>query len=180
MRRRRYECVEYRDGTRGDSRNHHAEPPLGPLLDAQRAVSLVRANAKEWGIDPHRIGMVGFSAGGHLVGAACTNFDKRAYAPVDAIDEVSCRPDFAVPVYSGYLAENDLVTLASTMRIPDETPPIFLAHATDDTVAGAENSVVMYLALKRANVATELHVYAHGGHGFGVRKTGLPCSTWGW
>ena len=77
-------------------------PPLGPLKDAQRAVSLVRSQAKAWDIDPHRIGMIGFSAGGHLVGATATNFEKRSYDPIDRVDEVSCRPDFGIPVYSGY------------------------------------------------------------------------------
>ncbi|HKS37903.1 MAG TPA: alpha/beta hydrolase, partial [Verrucomicrobiae bacterium] len=160
-------------------------PAPGPLLDAQRAVSLVRSRAAEWGIDPNRIGIAGFSAGGHLAVATATHFDQRAYEPIDDIDKASCRPDFAVAIYPGYLVEQERAgvevkkdVLAPYIRIPKETPPIFLAHASDDNVAGAENSVVMYLALKRANVATELHVYAQGGHGFGVRKSSLPCSTW--
>jgi acetyl esterase/lipase len=160
-------------------------PPAGPLLDAQRAVSLVRSRAAEWGIDPKRIGILGFSAGGHLAVATATHFDQRTYEPIDEIDKISCRPDFAVAVYPGYLIEQQTAgvetnknVLAPYIRIPRETPPVFLVHSSDDTMAGAENSVVMYLALKRANVATELHVYAHGGHGFGVRKSSLPCSTW--
>jgi acetyl esterase/lipase len=160
-------------------------PAPGPLLDAQRAVSLVRSRAEEWGIDPKRIGIGGFSAGGHLAVATATHFDRRGYEPLDEIDKVSCRPDFAVAVYPGYLiaqhpagVETNKNILAPYIRIPAGTPPIFLVHASDDTMAGAENSVVMYLALKRANVATELHVYAHGGHGFGVRRSSLPCSTW--
>jgi len=159
--------------------------PLGPQLDAQRAVSLVRSRAAEWGIDTNRIGILGFSAGGHLAMATATHFDQRSYEPIDEIDKISCRPDFAVAVYPGYLIEQQPAgveinkdVLAPYIRIPRETPPVFLVHASDDPVAGAENSAVMYLALKRANVATELHVYAHGGHGFGVRKTNLPCSTW--
>ncbi len=160
-------------------------PAPGPLLDAQRAISLARSQAAEWGIDPSRIGILGFSAGGHLAVAAATHFDQRAYAPVDERDKASCRPDFAVAVYPGYFIEQQRAgvevakdVLAPYMRIPKETPPIFLVHATDDPVAGVENSVVMYLALKRANVEAELHVYARGGHGFGVRKSGLPASTW--
>ena len=160
-------------------------PAPGPLLDAQRAVSLVQSRAAEWGIDPNRIGILGFSAGGHLAVATATHFDQRAYEPIDEIDKISCRPDFAVAVYPGYLIEQHPAgveinkdVLAPYIRIPTETPPVFLVHASDDTMAGAENSVVMYLALKRANVATELHVYAHGGHGFGVRKGSLPYSTW--
>ncbi|MGH8247444.1 MAG: alpha/beta hydrolase, partial [Gammaproteobacteria bacterium] len=160
-------------------------PAPGPLLDAQRAIRLVRSRAAEWGIDTNRIGILGFSAGGHLAVATAPRFDQRGYEPMDEIDKVSCRPDFAVAVYPGYLIEQQPAgveinkeVLAPYIRIPKETPPIFLVHATDDPVAGAENSVVMYLALKRANVAAELHVYAHGGHGFGVRKSNLACSTW--
>jgi acetyl esterase/lipase len=160
-------------------------PAPGPLLDAQRAVSLVRSRAAEWGIATNRIGIVGFSAGGHLAIATATHFDRRAYEPIDEIDQVSCRPDFAVAIYPGYLiaqhpagVETNKSLLAPYIRIPTATPPIFLVHASDDPVAGAENSVVMYLALKRANVATELHVYAEGKHGFGVRPSALPCSTW--
>jgi acetyl esterase/lipase len=153
-------------------------PPLGPLMDAQRAVSLVRSNAKDWGIDPKRIGMVGFSAGGHLAGATATNFDKRAYEPIDDVDKVSCRPDFAVMLYSGYLKVKDKDEVSADLRISAQTPPILLVHASDDTISSVEHSVIMYLALKRAKVPTELHVYASGGHGFGVRKSDLPCSTW--
>src|SRR5439155_6319994 len=114
-----------------------------------------------------------------------THYDQRAYEPIDEIDKTSCRPDFAIAVYPGYLIEQQPAGVeinkhvpAPYIRIPKETPPIFLVHSSDDPVAGAENSVVMYLALKRANVPTELHVYAQGGHGFGVRKSNLPCSTW--
>jgi len=160
-------------------------PAPGPLLDAQRAVSLVRSRSAEWGIDPKRIGILGFSAGGHLAVATATHFDQRAYEPIDEIDKMSCRPDFAVAVYPGYLIEQERAgveakkdVLAPYVRIPKETPPIFLVHASDDAVAGAENSAVMYLALRKANVPAELHVFTRGGHGFGVRKNGLPCSTW--
>jgi acetyl esterase/lipase len=160
-------------------------PAPGPLLDAQRAISLARSRSAEWGIDPKRIGILGFSAGGHLAVATATHFDQRAYKPVDEIDQASCRPDFAVAVYPGYLIEQERAgvevkkdVLAPYIRIPKETPPIFLVHASDDDVAGAENSAMMYLALKKANVPAELHVFAQGGHGFGVRKNGLPSSTW--
>ena len=160
-------------------------PAPGPLLDAQRAISLVRSRAAEWGIDSNRIGIIGFSAGGHLAVTSATQFDPRGYELIDEIDKVSCRPDFAGAIYPGYFIEQQPAgveinkdTLAPYMRIPKETPPIFLVHASDDPVAGAENSVVMCLALKRANVPTELHVYAQGGHGFGVRQSALPCSAW--
>ena len=160
-------------------------PAPGPLLDAQRAVSLVRSRATEWSVDPARIGIIGFSAGGHLAIATATHFDKRAYEALDDVDKVSCRPDFAAAIYPGYLIEQPRAgvevnkdTLAPYIRIPKDTPPIFFAHAADDSVAGSENSVVMHLALKKANVLTELHIYAKGGHGFGVRPSELPCSRW--
>jgi acetyl esterase/lipase len=153
-----------------------ALPAPGPLLDAQRALSLARSHSREWEIEPNRIGIVGFSAGGHLAIAAATDFDKRAYDPIDDADKVSCRPDFAVAVYPGYLMDKETHRLAPYLRIPPRTPPIFLAHASDDTVSDAEHSVVMYQALKQTGIPAELHVYATGGHGFGVRKS--PCSTW--
>jgi acetyl esterase/lipase len=153
------------------------QAPLGPLQDAQRAMSLVRSRAKDWGIDPNRIGMLGFSAGGNLTARTATNFDKRAYEPIDAIDQVSCRPDFGVLVYSGLVARRDKPELMPDIRVSAETPPCFFAHAGDDRV-DVENSVLMYLALKRAKVPAELHVYASGGHGFGLRPSEQPCSTW--
>jgi acetyl esterase/lipase len=154
-------------------------PPSGPLKDAQRAVSMVRSKAREWGIDPQKIGMVGFSAGGHLVGATATNFDKRAYDPVDDIDKISCRPDFAVMLYSGYFrVPKEKDGLSPTIRLPAGIPPLFIVHATDDPISDVEHSVTMYLAMKRAGVPAELHVYATGGHGFGVRKVGHACESW--
>ena len=152
------------------------EPARRPLQDAQRAVSLVRSKAREWGID--RIGIVGFSAGGHLAIATATNFDKRTYEPIDDIDKISCRPDFAIPVYSGYLKAKDKDELAPGLRIPTGTPPVFLVHGGDDIISSPEQSVVMYLALKRAGVPAELHIYATATHDFGVRASSHPCSTW--
>ena len=158
------------------------EPPLGPLLDAQRAVSLVRSRAAEWGIDPKRIGMVGFSAGGHLALATATNFEQRRYVAIDAIDQVSCRPDFAVLCYSGYLKAKDKDEIAPGLHIPANTPPILLTHANDDSekVGGsnAEHSAFMYIALKRAGVPVELHIYANGNHDFGVRQNEKLPSSW--
>lgn len=153
------------------------QPPVWPLQDAQRAVSLVRSKAKDWGIDPQRIGMLGFSAGGHLTGTACCNFDKRAYEPQDDIDKTSCRPDFGVLIYPGYLVVRDKDELSPDMRVRKECPPMFFVHAADDRVR-AENSVQLYLELKRAGVPAELHVYAAGGHGFGLRPSDQPVSTW--
>jgi acetyl esterase/lipase len=154
------------------------EPARRPLQDAQRAVSLLRSKAKEWGIAPDRIGMVGFSAGGHLALATATSFEKRTYKPIDAIDEVSCRPDFVIAVYSGYLKARDKDELAPGLRVPKGTPPVFLAHGGDDLISDPAHSVVMYLALKRAGVPAELHIYAKAAHDFGVRPSDRPCSTW--
>jgi acetyl esterase/lipase len=154
------------------------EPARRPLQDAQRAVSLVRSNSSAWGIDPGRIGMVGFSAGGHLAIATATHFEQRTYEPTDDIDRVDCRPDFAIAVYPGYLKARDKDELAPGLRIPAKTPPIFLAHGGADIISPPEHSVFLYLALKRAGIPTELHVYAGAAHDFGVRKLDHPCSTW--
>jgi acetyl esterase/lipase len=154
------------------------EPARRPFQDAQRAVSLVRGKAKEWGIDPKRIGIVGFSAGGHLAIATATRFEKRTYEPIDAVDQVSCRPDFAIAVYSGYLKAKDKEELAPGLRVPAGTPPIFLAHGGADIISPPEHSVLMYLALKRAGIPAELHIYAGAAHDFAVRKVDHPCSTW--
>jgi acetyl esterase/lipase len=158
------------------------EPPLGPQLDAQRAVRLVRGRAKEWGIDPNRIGIVGFSAGGHLALAAAAGFGRKLYEPVDAVDEISGRPDFAIACYPGYLKVADRDEVRADLEIPADMPPVFLAHASDDNTSYggsvAENSVVMYLALKRAGVPTELHVFATGDHDFGVRRNDKLPSSW--
>ena len=154
------------------------EPARRPLQDAQRAVSLIRSKAKEWGIDPQRIGMIGFSAGGHLALATATSFDKRAYESVDDIDKISCRPDFAIAAYSGYLKAKDKEELAPGLSIPAKTPPVFLVHGGDDLISPPEHSLVMYLALKRASIPAELHIYAGTAHDFGVRRSDRPCSKW--
>jgi acetyl esterase/lipase len=151
--------------------------PLGPLQDAQRAVSLIRSKADEWGIDPKRIGLLGFSAGGHLTAAAATNFDRRAYEARDRVDRVGCRPDFAVLVYPAYLLTKDNRHLASDIRVRKDCPPMFLVHAFDDPIP-VQDSLLMGLALKRAGVTAELHIYASGGHGFGLRPSRHPCSAW--
>jgi acetyl esterase/lipase len=154
------------------------QPARRPLQDAQRAVSLVRSKAKELGIDPHRIGIVGFSAGGHLAIATATRFEKRSYSSMDDIDNVSCRPDFAILVYPGYLKPKEKDELAPGLEVPAVTPPVFLAHGGDDLISPPEHSVLMYLALRRAGVPAELHVYAGAAHDFGVRRSNHPCSTW--
>jgi acetyl esterase/lipase len=167
----KYRVPRRPDDTRG-------EPARRPLQDAQRAVSLVRGRAKEWGIDPNRIGMIGFSAGGHLAVATATGFEKRTYEAIDDIDKVSCRPDFAIAAYSGYLKAKDKDELAPGLHVPAKTPPIFLVHGGADIISDPGHSVVMCLALKRAGVPAELHVYAGAAHDFAVRKVDHPCCTW--
>ena len=164
--------LKYRVPKRPD---HKQQDP--PLQDAQRAMSLVRSKAGEWGIDPKRIGMLGFSAGGNLTALACTHFDHRTYDTIDEIDKVSCRPDFGVLLYPAWLIQEGKEVLSDDFPVNKLTPPLFLVHAGDDKISPA-NSVVMYLALKRAGVPAELHVYSSGGHGFGLRPTTQPCSTW--
>ena len=153
-------------------------PPIGALQDAQRAISLVRGQAKTLGLDPRRIGLLGFSAGGHLTAWTSTNSDKRSYEAVDDLDKVSCRPDFAVLIYPAYLQKKSGSSdLNPEIRVTPETPPCFFAHAGDDPIS-PENSVALYLALKKAGVPAELHIYAQGGHGFGLRADAGPCSSW--
>jgi acetyl esterase/lipase len=148
------------------------------LQDAQRAVGIVRSRAVEWHIDPSRIGVLGFSAGGHLVAAISTHYDKRLYDPIDAADQVSCRPDFAVVVYPGYLADptNDFMDKLD-IHPTEKTPPSFIVQAEDDPVH-IENSTTYFLALKNVKVPAELHIYSEGGHGYGLRRTELPVTTW--
>lgn len=150
---------------------------LPALMDAQRAMSVVRSRAKEWGIDPNKIGILGFSAGGHLAATTATNHDRRAYERVDAKDEASCRPDFAVLVYPAYLTDASKEKLATEVRVTKETPPVFLVHAGDDPVP-VENSAQLYLALKKVGVPAEVHLYPRGGHGYGLRRTERPVTAW--
>lgn len=152
---------------------------LTALQDAQRALGLVRLHAQEWHIDPHRIGVLGFSAGGHMVAAVSTHFARRLYPAVDSADKLSCRPDFAVALYPGHLAVPERrFVLNPDIRVTSETPPTFLLQAEDDPVDPVENSLVYYAALRKAGVPAELHVYVKGGHAFGLRRTSLPITAW--
>jgi acetyl esterase/lipase len=148
------------------------------LQDAQRALGIVRSHAAEWHIDPTRIGALGFSAGAHLSAALSTHFEQRLYDPIDEADRVSCRPDFAVIVYPGYLAlsEQNFAPNAE-IHVTSQTPPSFMVQAEDDPVH-VENSTVYFLALKSAKVPAEMHLYANGGHGYGLRRTELPVTSW--
>ncbi len=160
-------------------------PDTGPypkssaaLQDAQRAVGMVRSHAAEWHIDPKRIGVLGFSAGAHLAAAVSTHFEQRLYGRVDAADSASCRPDFAVIVYPGYLALADQNFASNPDVKPTaDTPPSFIVQAEDDPVH-VENAVNYFMALKNAKVPAELHIYAKGGHGYGLRRTELPVTRW--
>ncbi len=148
------------------------------LQDAQRALGIVRSHAAEWHIDPTRIGVLGFSAGAHLSAALSTHFEQRLYEPVDEADKVSCRPDFAVIVYPGYLALSEQNFAPNPeIRVTEKTPPSFIVQAEDDPVH-VENSTVYFLALKNAKVPAEMHLYANGGHGYGLRRTELPVTSW--
>ena len=160
-------------------------PDTGPypkssaaLQDAQRAIGIVRSHAAEWHIDPNRVGVLGFSAGAHLAAVLSTHFDQRLYEPIDAADQLSCRPDFAVIVYPGYLAlaEQNFAPNPD-IRVTAKTPPSFIVQAEDDPVH-VQNATVYFLALKNAKVPAELHIYAEGGHGYGLRRTALPVTTW--
>jgi acetyl esterase/lipase len=150
------------------------------LEDAQRTLGLVRFHAAEWHIDPHKIGVLGFSAGGHLVAATSTHF-KRLYPAVDAADKESCRPDFAVAIYPGHLslAENSIALVPDIRtHITTQTPPTFLLQNEDDPIDRVEHSLSYYAALKKAGVPVEMHLYARGGHAFGLRPTQLPVTAW--
>lgn len=148
------------------------------LQDAQRAVGLVRAHAAEWHIDPQRIGVLGFSAGAHLAAALSTHFEHRLYEAVDPADQLSCRPDFAAVLYPGYIALAEQNFAPNPEIHPTEqTPPTFIAQAEDDPVH-VENSIVYYQALKNAKVPAEMHLFAKGGHGYGLRRTELPVTHW--
>jgi acetyl esterase/lipase len=148
------------------------------LEDAQRAVGLVRQHASAWSIDPTRVGVLGFSAGGHLAAAVSNHYGKRLYDPVDAADQLSCRPDFAVVLYPGYLAMADQNFAPNPDIQPTaNTPPTFLLQAENDPVH-VENAVEYFLALKNAKVPAELHVFAEGGHGYGLRPRDFPIMGW--
>jgi acetyl esterase/lipase len=177
----------------------YPESPMA-LEDAQRAMGLLRLHAAEWHIDPHKIGVLGFSAGGHLSAAMSTHFEKRAYPAVDAADKESCRPDFAVAIYPGHLslaaAESDAqqgtkkfvvphpanadenLALNPEVPVTSRTPPTFLLQNEDDHVDNVNDSLSYYIALKNAGVPVEMHLYAQGGHAFGLRRTSLPVTAW--
>jgi len=159
-------------------RRQGLDKQAAPLQDAQRAMGILRQHASEYGIDPKRIGVLGFSAGGHLSAALSTNYDARTYPRVDEADDQSCRPDFAVLVYPAYLTvkeQNDAVS--PELKITAQTPPTFLVQTEDDGVR-VESSIFYFLGLKAAKVPAEMHIYPSGGHGYGLRPNGQDVTTW--
>ena len=156
------------------------EPHREPLQDVQRAIRLVRKHASEWGVDTRRVGILGFSAGGHLTVMAGTHWDERTYKNVDDADDLSCRPDFVCPIYAAYLGEgykDNVVELGSLVKITPKTPPTFLAVAQDDRMRGAQ-AASLFIELTKSGVPAEIHIYTKGGHGYGIRPSENPASTW--
>ena len=186
--------LKYRVPDSGPHRDRQVNPqvpnqvdPKAPMAleDAQRTVGLIRSHAQEWHIDPHKVGVLGFSAGGHLVADISTHFGERSYPAVDAADKESCRPDFAVALYPGHLCNwpghpcsDETFALNPHIHVTKQTPPTFLLQAEDDYVDGVNQSLVYYIALKKASVPVEMHLYAEGGHGFGLRRTKFPITRW--
>lgn len=169
------------------------------LQDAQRAVRLVRHGAAEWGIDPDRIGVIGFSAGGHLVSSVGTHYDLPLGGPGDAVDGVSARPDFMMLIYPVVTMQLDYThrgsrtnllgdepadslvwKMSSELQVTPETPPTFLIHTTDDAAVPVENSLGFYAALRQAGVPVEMHIFQTGRHGFGLAPDDPSLSSWAW
>ncbi len=163
-----------------DCRPDGLATPTQSLEDTQRTVGLVRLHAREWHIDPRKIGVLGFSAGGYLAAEISTKYRKRLYTPMDDADKESARPDFAVLVYPGHLApgKTDGNTLNPNVPVTPQTPPTFLVQSEDDKVDGVNQSLTYYTALKKAGVPVEMHLYAQGGHAFGLRRTSFPITDW--
>ena len=158
------------------------QPELA-LADAQRAFSLVRSRAAEFNVDPDRLGMIGFSAGGNLTARLSTNWRVRKYAAVDAADAFSCRPDFSMPVYPWRLVPGECTVqplptiLRGEFPVDAATSPAFIVQ-TEDDFAKIENALAYYTALKQAGVPAEMHLFTSGGHGYGIRKHGTPVDGW--
>lgn len=163
---------------RCDCRPRDQERSTPSLEDAQRALRLVRLDAGRWGIDPHKVGVLGFSAGGYLVAEVSTAFRARLYPPVDEADALSSRPDFAIALYPGHLWREPGLTLNPVVEAGGDTPPTLIVQAEDDPVDDVRNALSYYLALRAAKVPAELHLYAGGGHAFGLRQTSRPITRW--
>jgi acetyl esterase/lipase len=172
-------------------------PHKSPLMDAQRAMRLVRFHAEKWNVDPGKVGIMGFSAGGHLASTLSTHYDKGDLSNVDPVEQKSCRPDFSVLVYPvvsftkeythvgsrenllGKDADPELVQhFSNELQITELTPPAILIHSGDDTVVPVENSIVYYHALQKKEINSELHIYPYGGHGYSLAIGQGHLSTW--
>jgi acetyl esterase/lipase len=174
--------VKYRVPTKGhgealDEKGAMPLKALGPVMDAQRALSLTRAHAAEWKLDAKRVGIMGFSAGGATAGIAALQHGVRAYDKVDASDEQSCAADFAMPIYPAYLVDKNTGGLNSFLHVEKDTPPMYLVMAEDDPI-DCENCIALFTALKRGKVPAEMHLYPYGGHGYGLRPTEKPVTHW--
>ncbi|MBN8878183.1 MAG: alpha/beta hydrolase [Chitinophagaceae bacterium] len=169
-------------GPHYDKDCHCERDPIKPLAlqDAQRALGFVRSQAKELNIDPNKIGVMGFSAGGHLVADVSTNYRKRMYKAIDDIDEVSCRPDFGIVMFPGHMTFHTRkpYELNNTLPVDSVTPPMFILQAGNDPVDTIQHSLVYYIALKKAGVKAEYHIYAEGGHAFGLNKSAQKIPNW--
>src|SRR5262245_38297147 len=151
---------------------------LTPMIDGQRAISITRSRAAEWGINPKRIGILGFSAGGHLAARCALGFAERKYPAVDGADNASCRPDFAALIYAAYAYDDKKGGLAEGVSVPKDAPPLFFVHAFDDKISPL-NSLLLAAEAKKAGVSSEVHVYDAGGHGYGLRpQANLPVTSW--
>jgi acetyl esterase/lipase len=165
--------LKYRVPRRAGREKHDA-----PLQDAQRAMGIIRQHAAEWGIDAKRVGVLGFSAGGHLAAVLSTGPRERTYPKIDGADEMDFRPNFTVLIYPGYLAGEKLGSeLAPEFKVTKETPQAFIAMSADDPVH-VEHALIYASALQKEKVPFELHIYPTGGHGYGLRKTDEPVTTW--
>lgn len=159
-------------------RRDKESPHIAPLQDAQRAIRLVRKNAKAWNIDPQRVGVLGFSAGGHLTMMTGTQWEKSSYPQVDEADRLSCRPDFLIPIYAAYLGDKkDDTQLSKLLRINKETPPAFFAVTLDDKNRGLHAGLAL-AEYKKAGVPAEAHIFVKGGHGYGLRASDNAVSGW--
>jgi len=155
-------------------------PGYEPLQDAQRAIGIVRQNALQWGINPKRIGILGFSAGGHLSVMASLHANERTYPTDPALDVADATPNFLIPIYPAYLVgKEDTFTLLPAVQVTPAAPPICLVHAHDDNgVTSASGSALLYMEYKRLKLPAELHIFSSGGHGFGMRKSEKPVAQW--
>jgi acetyl esterase/lipase len=181
--------LKYRVPNSGPNWNEDCQchvQPYAPaaLEDAQRAIGLVRLNAAKWHINPNKIGVIGFSAGGYMVADISTHFKKRAYSPIDAADNESCRPDFAIALYPGHMKIDEFdktkkeFALNPDIQFTKESPPTFLLQAENDPVDTVDYSLLYYIGLKNVGVPVEMHLYAEGGHAFGLRQTHFEITHW--